>query len=351
MSEMTWACAAALRSMASRPLARGGLVEPPAAQQVGPPHDGGQRRAQLVGERGQELVLDAAGRLRLRARPLRLLEQALALPVVVLALRDVAGERAEAESPPSGIAVMVSSRGKTRAVPRAAPPAPRGRSRDPRPPSSRGQASPRKRRAPPRAGSTRQVAPTASVAGSAERLLGLRVPEGDAPPPSRAMTASSVLSRIERTWAALERRRSATRPEAVTASTLAPRGRAHKRPLPSIGSAVVSAVMRLGITEFIDCAHFLPGHPKCGQVHGHTYKVEVVIEGESSAAAWSWTSTTSRRARARCCRSTTIGTGTTCWSSPRVENICALLSRQLKERIAFPLVIRVWEGNGKWAEM
>ena len=38
--------------------------------------------------------------------------------------------------------------------------------------------------------------------------------------------------------------------------------------------------MKLGITEFIDCAHFLPGHPKCGQLHGHTYKVEVVIEGE-----------------------------------------------------------------------
>jgi len=28
--------------------------------------------------------------------------------------------------------------------------------------------------------------------------------------------------------------------------------------------------MRLGITEYIDCAHFLPGHPKCGQIHGHT---------------------------------------------------------------------------------
>src|SRR4030095_8258438 len=55
-----------------------------------------------------------------------------------------------------------------------------------------------------------------------------------------------------------------------------------KGPLPTIGSAVIWAVsMRLGITEYIDGAHFLPGHPKCGQVHGHTYKVEVVIEGES----------------------------------------------------------------------
>ena len=83
MSEMTWACAAALRSMASRPRRRGGLVEAAPAQQVRPAHDRGERRAQLVGEGGEELVLDAAGRLRLRARLLRLPEQPLALLVVV----------------------------------------------------------------------------------------------------------------------------------------------------------------------------------------------------------------------------------------------------------------------------
>ncbi|MBI4415972.1 MAG: 6-carboxytetrahydropterin synthase, partial [Euryarchaeota archaeon] len=38
--------------------------------------------------------------------------------------------------------------------------------------------------------------------------------------------------------------------------------------------------MRLGITEYIDCAHHLPGHPKCGQLHGHTYQVDVSIEGD-----------------------------------------------------------------------
>ena len=38
--------------------------------------------------------------------------------------------------------------------------------------------------------------------------------------------------------------------------------------------------MKLGITEYIDCAHHLPGHSKCGRLHGHTYTIDVVIEGE-----------------------------------------------------------------------
>ncbi len=50
--------------------------------------------------------------------------------------------------------------------------------------------------------------------------------------------------------------------------------------------------MRLGLTEHVDCAHFLS-----------------------------------------------------------VENICQLLSGQLRETLRFPFLIRVYEGHGKWAEM
>jgi 6-pyruvoyltetrahydropterin/6-carboxytetrahydropterin synthase len=108
--------------------------------------------------------------------------------------------------------------------------------------------------------------------------------------------------------------------------------------------------MRLGITEYIDCAHFLPGHAKCGQVHGHTYKVEVIIEGEASGGMvvdFTELKTRTREVLAQYDHRH--------WNDvlevPTVENICQLLSRQLRERIRFPLVIRVWEGNGKWAEM
>ena len=35
---------------------------------------------------------------------------------------------------------------------------------------------------------------------------------------------------------------------------------------------------------------------------------------------------------------------------PSVENICELLSAKLKDRLLFPFTLRVWEGDGKWAE-
>lgn len=108
--------------------------------------------------------------------------------------------------------------------------------------------------------------------------------------------------------------------------------------------------MKLGITEYIDCAHLLPGHPKCGQLHGHTYKVELVIEGEATGGMVVDFSELKAGAREVLAEYDHRN-----WNEvldyPSVENICELLSRKLKERIAFPLVIRVWEGRGKWAEM
>lgn len=108
--------------------------------------------------------------------------------------------------------------------------------------------------------------------------------------------------------------------------------------------------MRLGITDNVDCAHFLPGHPKCGQLHGHTYKVEVVIEGETKDGMIVDFADLKEKTRAVLAQYDHRS-----WNDaleyPSVENICALLHEKLKQRIAFPFTIRVFEGRGKWAEM
>ncbi len=107
--------------------------------------------------------------------------------------------------------------------------------------------------------------------------------------------------------------------------------------------------MRLGITEHIDCAHFLPGHDKCGRLHGHTYQVEVVVEGNPEQGMVIDFADLKKQVK-----SVLVEYDHHSWNDslefPSVENICLLLSRRLKAKLAFPFTLRVWEGQGKWAE-
>jgi len=108
--------------------------------------------------------------------------------------------------------------------------------------------------------------------------------------------------------------------------------------------------MKLGIIDYIDCAHFLPQHPKCGLLHGHTYKVELVIEGDSrSGMVIDFADL--KRAINEVLRHYDHRSWNDFLEYPSVENICELISKQLKDTIPFPFTLRVWEGHGKWAEM
>jgi 6-pyruvoyltetrahydropterin/6-carboxytetrahydropterin synthase len=108
--------------------------------------------------------------------------------------------------------------------------------------------------------------------------------------------------------------------------------------------------MKLGVTEFIDCAHFLPNHPKCGALHGHTYRVDLSIEGEIQNGMLIDFGDLKQNLREILARYDHRS-----WNEfleyPSVENICNLLSRDLKERMHFSVTVRVWEGHGKWAEL
>ena len=107
--------------------------------------------------------------------------------------------------------------------------------------------------------------------------------------------------------------------------------------------------MRLGVTETIDCAHLLPGHPKCGQLHGHTYTVEVVVEGDTDGGMLVDFADLKAQIRAVLGRYDHRH-----WNDfldyPTVENICERIAAELTDKLAFPFTIRVYEGQGKWAE-
>jgi 6-pyruvoyltetrahydropterin/6-carboxytetrahydropterin synthase len=108
--------------------------------------------------------------------------------------------------------------------------------------------------------------------------------------------------------------------------------------------------MKIGIVEYIDSAHFLPGHPKCGTLHGHTYKVEIAIEGENRTGMVIDFADLKKIARGVLSEYDHHS-----WNDfldyPSVENICELLHRKLKPALGFAFTLRVWEGEGKWAEI
>jgi 6-pyruvoyltetrahydropterin/6-carboxytetrahydropterin synthase len=108
--------------------------------------------------------------------------------------------------------------------------------------------------------------------------------------------------------------------------------------------------MKLGVIDYIDCAHFLPEHPKCGALHGHTYKVEIVVEGNIRNGMIIDFSDLKKAAR-DVLREYDHKSWNDFLEYPSVENICDLLHLKLKATLTFPFTLRVWEGEGKWAEI
>jgi len=108
--------------------------------------------------------------------------------------------------------------------------------------------------------------------------------------------------------------------------------------------------MKIGVIDHIDCAHSLPGHSKCGTPHGHTYKVECVIEGEPQDGMIMDFSELKRAIHGVLERYDHQS-----WNDflryPSVENICSLLHKELSEAVPMKCSLRVWEGDGKWAEI
>jgi 6-pyruvoyltetrahydropterin/6-carboxytetrahydropterin synthase len=112
--------------------------------------------------------------------------------------------------------------------------------------------------------------------------------------------------------------------------------------------------VKLGIVSEFDAAHRLPGYNgKCSRIHGHTYKVEVVLEGpvnENSGFVIDFFELKSILSSAL--EKLDHGDLNQVLPNPTAEMIAEYISSGIKARLGgLPIRListKLWEGKNKW---
>jgi 6-pyruvoyltetrahydropterin/6-carboxytetrahydropterin synthase len=108
--------------------------------------------------------------------------------------------------------------------------------------------------------------------------------------------------------------------------------------------------MRVGRHFHIDSSHILTGHPKCGVMHGHTYRIEVVLEGaENDSGMLVDFSEIRQKTEAFLDHLDHVHLNEVI-EMPTVENLARYIHGGLREDLPQLAIIKVWEGAGKYAE-
>ena len=107
--------------------------------------------------------------------------------------------------------------------------------------------------------------------------------------------------------------------------------------------------MRVGIFDYMDCAHMVPSLDGCGVPHGHTYKVEVVVEGQlkdGMVMDFKHLRERVKQAMAKYDHKYL----STLFATPSCETVCLSLFKDLQGALPGLKSVRLWEGHNKWAE-
>lgn len=115
------------------------------------------------------------------------------------------------------------------------------------------------------------------------------------------------------------------------------------------GFVVERAGVRVGIFDFMDCAHSVKALDGCDVPHGHTYKVEVVVEGElkdGMVMDFKALRETAKRAMAKYDHKDLSKV----FEVPSCEAMAQALFDDIRAELPGLRSVRVWEGYNKWAE-
>jgi 6-pyruvoyltetrahydropterin/6-carboxytetrahydropterin synthase len=109
--------------------------------------------------------------------------------------------------------------------------------------------------------------------------------------------------------------------------------------------------MRLCREFYFDAAHSIPHYKgKCEKLHGHTYKLEVVIEGEIKKDGMIIDfSKVKDVIEKEIIEKLDHQALNDLFESPTAEHIVEWIASQLEDKLPLSS-IKLWEGNGKWIE-
>ena len=106
------------------------------------------------------------------------------------------------------------------------------------------------------------------------------------------------------------------------------------------------------ITEF-DAAHSLPGYQgKCARLHGHTYQVEMVVEGNVAEDGFVIDFYQLKKILATVLQDLDHNCLNEILPNPTAETIAQWISERLKKEMETTSVrlfsLKLWEGKNKW---
>lgn len=109
--------------------------------------------------------------------------------------------------------------------------------------------------------------------------------------------------------------------------------------------------MRIGVSERFSSAHAIPGHEKCGKIHGHNFRVEIEVEGEVKENGMVMDFFDLKKHLREVLEDFDHRLLNEIIEVPTSENICMEIMKRLEERGLDIVRIRVYENDDKWAEI
>lgn len=109
--------------------------------------------------------------------------------------------------------------------------------------------------------------------------------------------------------------------------------------------------MKVARVFYFDAAHHLPDYKgKCERLHGHTYKLEVVLKGEVGRKGMLMDFTELKEiVNSSILELLDHSNLNDLFENPTAENIASWILNELKKKIPI-YSVKLWEGQGKWVE-